>query len=294
VGVGNKKMKKTDFKRILIGLAAVSILCVTSALNVYGQATSGEVTPDITWQIEDGTLYIRGKGTVPTTMVGTTSQWSDSRSLFSAVVIEEGVVIVGKFVFNGYKNVVSLSIASSVKFIHRNAFSLCSKLATVEVKSAIPPNILVVTFASTNTKKVKLIVPAGTKAQYASHPFWKKFGTIEESNQPAVDAEKMTATLDSPCTVHLHRTTSFSGGGSAMKISLNGVEQGKLSNGGDMEMQTDRLVNKITVSWGKMVMTEFYFEGVSGGEVKMKYSAATNNYVIEGLGEEDDDEEEKI
>jgi len=40
VGVGNKKMKKIDFKRILIGLAVVSILSVMPTLTAFGQENS--------------------------------------------------------------------------------------------------------------------------------------------------------------------------------------------------------------------------------------------------------------
>jgi hypothetical protein len=256
------------------------MMCAVPALKAYGQEIGGEMTPEVKWYIEGETLHISGKGVVPTTMIGQQSPWRPYRSQFNAVVIEEGITGVGKFVFNKYKNVTSLTIAGSVEFLDANSFSGCSKLATVEVKSAIPPSINIGTFYSSKTKKAKLIVPDGCMDEYKSTPFWNQYGTVEESGQAAVDADEINRTIDAPCTIRLHREARFSGGGATLSVYLNGVEQGKLGNGEMIELTTDRLKNRIAIKWRKSNMGYFRFDAIPGGEVQINYSAATTNFKI--------------
>ncbi|MDR0371799.1 MAG: leucine-rich repeat domain-containing protein [Prevotellaceae bacterium] len=273
-------MRKVNLRKVFVGLAAMSMMCVWPALKVYGQEIGGEMTPEVKWYIEGETLHISGKGVVPTTLFGQQSPWHPYRSQFNAVVLEEGITEVGKFVFNKYKNITSLTIARSVENLANNSFSGCSRLATVEVKSTIPPTINVGTFILSKTKKAKLIVPDGCKAEYKETPFWKKFGTVEESGQAAADADDVNRILDAPCTVRLYREPRFSGGGANVSVYLNGVEQEKLGNGKTIEMTTDRMKNRIVIKWRKSDMGYLRFDAISGGEIQINYSAATGNVKI--------------
>jgi hypothetical protein len=233
-----------------------------------------------TWHIEGETLYLSGKGKVPATAFGQQSPWYQHRSQFNAVVIEEGVTEIGKFAFNGFKNITSLTIARSVRNLDGNSFSLCSNLATVEVKSATPPNVHINAFFSSKIKKAKLIVPNGCSAKYKDTPVWEKFGSVEESGQSAVDADELNRTLEASCTVHLYREARFSGGAATLRVYLNGVEQEGLDNGQTVEMKTDRLKNEIVIKWRKSNLGRLYFDAVSGGVMKINYSAATANFKI--------------
>jgi hypothetical protein len=273
-----KEMKNLKIKKLLLELTAMSMVCAMSALKAYGQEIGGELSSEVKWRIEGETLYISGKGVAPTTMFGQQSPWRPYRSQFNAVVIEEGITKVGKNVFNGYKNVTSLTIAGSVESLDANSFSGCSKLATVEIKSAIPPSISVATFVSSKIKKAKLVVPAGCKSGYKDIPFWNKFGAIEESEQPAVDADEVSRTLATPCVIRLYREARYSGGAVDLNVYLNGVEQKKLGNGETIEMTTDCLKNAIAIKWRKSDMGYFRFDAVSGGEIQINYSAATTNF----------------
>jgi hypothetical protein len=244
----------------------------------YGQnpATGGELTPDITWHIDAETLFISGKGVVPTTLLNTVSPWNASRSLFHSVVIEEGITDVGMYVFNGFKNLTSLTIGSSVKSLRPVSFSYC-RLALVEVKSAIPPEINAVAFYATKLNKAKLIVPAGAKAAYEADPFWKNFGAIEESALVANDQDEAKAwteakTMAEPCVIRLIRTTNFVGGGRKLIVFLNGVEQGKLKNGSTVVMQTDREKNAIELRLGKNSVAYKRFDAIPGGDVSVTFS----------------------
>jgi hypothetical protein len=96
------------------------------ALKAYGQETGGEMSSEVRWYIEGETLYLSGKGVVPTTMFGQQSPWHPYRSQFNAVVIEEGITRVGKYVFNRYKNITSLTIAGSVESLDANCFEAIS------------------------------------------------------------------------------------------------------------------------------------------------------------------------
>ncbi|MDR1602082.1 MAG: leucine-rich repeat domain-containing protein [Tannerella sp.] len=273
-------MKNLRVKKLLLGLAAMSVMYAMPTPKAYGQEIGGELTPEVKWYIEDETLHVSGKGVMPTTLFGQQSPWHTYRSQFNAVVIEEGITEVGKFVFNGYKNITSLTIAGSVESLAGNSFSGCSKLSTVEVKSAIPPNISVGTFISSKTKKAKLIVPDGCMAEYRDTPFWNKFGTVEESRRAATDADEVNSTLDEPCTVRLYREARFSAGAANMSVYLNGVEQGKQGNGETIEMKTDRLKNRIVIKWRKTYLCYFRFDAIPGGEIQINYSAATGNIQI--------------
>ncbi|MDR1406852.1 MAG: leucine-rich repeat domain-containing protein [Tannerella sp.] len=273
-------MKKTDLRKSAVALAAAAMMAAMPALRAYGQEIGGDLTSAARWYIADGTLYLSGRDTVPTTMFGQQSPWHPYRTQFNAVVIEEGITGVGKHVFNGYGNITSLTVAGSVRFLDDNSFSLCRNLAVVEVRSAIPPNVDAATFVLTKIKKAKLVVPTGCSAEYKDTPFWNKFGAIEESGLTATDAEEIGRTLDEPCTVRLYREARYSGAFSSLRVFLNGVEQEPLKNGQAIEMQTDRPRNRIAIKWRKSNMGYFSFDAIPGGAVQINYSAATTNFRI--------------
>jgi hypothetical protein len=261
--------------------AVVSMVCAMPALSAYGQDIGGEMTPEVRWYIEGGTLYLCGEGVVPTTMLGDLSPWHAYRSQFDKVVIEEGITEVGKNVFNGYRNVTSLTVAGSVRMLGYNSFSACGNLATVEVKSAVPPSLSNATFILSKPKRAKLIVPDGCTAEYREAPFWNKFGRVEESGRAATDAEEVNRMLDTSCVVILYREPRFSGGGAGLSVYLNGVKQEKLRNGEVIRMKTDRLKNRIVIKWHKSNMGYFCFDAIPGGRIQINYSAATTNFMME-------------
>ena len=278
-------------KKILTVVAMATIMALMPSDGLFGQNTSGSLSPEVTWRIDNNTLYISGKGIVPTTPYRAKSAWSDARTLFNAVVIEDGITLVGKNVFAGYSNITSLSVAGSVKELSPESFSKCGKLTTVELKGATPPDLNHTTFAGVNVRNVKLIVPAGTKANYTADPIWSLFTKLEESAQTAQAAP--VETLTQPCTVQLIRK----GGAVAVKfpVFLNGIEQEKLAAGKTVTMQTDRSQNMLYIKQGNETLAVQRFNATAGGEVKIRvvYIMKTNVYMfLEGEGEEVDVEEE--
>ena len=264
-------------KILLAVLAIASILAVMPVSDLYGQDASktigGELTPDIAWHIENNTLYISGKGVVPTTMFGARSAWNDYRALFHTVVIEDGITGVGQNVFIAYKNLSSLTIGEDVKDLAPNSFNSCKNLSVVEVKGAIPPDISLSTFYKVKFKNAKLIVPAGTKTTYEADPLWNQFSKIEESAQPAKVQPATVKTLAEPCIIHLTRTGNFVGGGVKLRVFLNGVEQEKLGNAQTITMQTDRDKNELYIQQGKKrAIVVRRFDATAGGDIHIEFS----------------------
>lgn len=264
--------------KVLLVLTIASVVALMQVSSLFGQATSqmiaGELTPDIRWQIENNTLYIRGNGVIQTTMYGTQSAWQNQQSLFNSVVIEDGIKEIGKNVFLAHKRISSLTIGGNVRDIGFLAFSKCKNLSVVEVKGAIPPDLCIGSFYKLKFKKAKLIVPAGTKATYLADPIWSKFGTIEESVHPPTDGlPAPVETLAEPCLIHLRRTSNFVGGGINLKVFLNGVEQPmRLGNGQTILLQTDRNKNVLYFQQGKYTHSIRRFNATSGGDVRIEYS----------------------
>jgi len=277
--------------KILSVVAMATIMAVMPLSGLFGQETNGTLSSGVVWRIENNTLYFSGKGIVPTTMFRAKSAWDKYRSLFNAVVIEEGVTLVGKNVFAGYTNVNSLTVAASVRELSPESFSKCGKLTTVELKGATPPDLNHTTFAGVNLRNVKLIVPAGTKAAYTTDPLWSLFTKIEESAQSAQAAP--VETLSQPCIVNLTRK----GGAVAVKfpVFLNGVEQEKVAAGKTVTMQTDRAQNMLYIKQGNAPLAVCRFDATAGGEVNIRvvYILKTNiyMYVVGGVSDESDAEE---
>jgi hypothetical protein len=259
--------------KFLAVLAFTTIMVVMSMSDLFGQdIVGGELSPDISWRIENNTLYISGEGVVPSTMFGARSAWHSHRSLFNSVVIEDGITDLGQSLFVGYKNITSLTIAGSVKDFAVNAFNSCKNLSVVEVKGSTPPDISLSVFYKVKYKNAKLIVPVGTKEIYASDPLWSQFVKIEESGQPATDQPAPIGTLSEPGTIYLKRTSNFVGGGVNVQVFLNGVEQQKLGNAKTNVMQTDRDKNELYIQQGKRRIAMRRFDATAGGDVHIEFS----------------------
>ena len=263
--------------KLLIVLTIIAIVAVVPVNELYGRSSQenigGELNSDISWRIENNTLYLSGKGVVPTTMLGAKSAWHKFRANFNSVVIENGISGLGQNLFVGYKNITSLTVAASVKDIAPSAFNSCKKLSVVEVKGATPPDISVSVFYKVKLRKaVKLIIPAGTRAAYEADPLWNKFGVIEESSQSADEQAAPAETLEKPFIVKLTRTTNFVGAGVDLRVFLNGVDWGELENGGTVTMETDRSKNVLYVAHGEDAVVVRRFDATPGGFANLEFS----------------------
>jgi len=278
-------------KNLIAILILIFIVAVVRMPDLYGQESAenigGELTPDITWRIENNILYLSGNGVVPTTMYGAKSAWFNYKSQFHSVVIEDGITGVGQNIFIGYKNLRSLTIAGTVKDIPTNAFNTCTSLSLIELRGAIPPDINITTFYKLKFNNVKLIVPSGTKATYKDDPFWGQFINVEESTFQVAANPATPELLEAPCTIRLTRTTNFVGGGVKLNVFLNGSEMEKLGNGQTIEMRTDRAKNMLFIKQGKRPVTVRRFDATAGSNVNIEFSYFLGNMKIIEDGKEE-------
>ena len=103
---------------------------------------------DLTWTLEeDGTLRISGTGRMDNyaeirkelgkdgkIQYGSSAPWSDS--VFSRVVIEEGVVYIGSYAFTGC-TMTEVSLPATVTAIGQGAFEHCEKLTTASLPDSV-------------------------------------------------------------------------------------------------------------------------------------------------------------
>ncbi|MDR1130179.1 MAG: leucine-rich repeat domain-containing protein [Prevotellaceae bacterium] len=129
------------------------------------------------WEINDGTLTVRGSGNIPD---GT--HWKDH--VITSVIIGDSITGIGSSNFQNQKNLASVTIGASVESLGMLAFSMCRKLVAVKVKRAEPPKMrgMSEAFMYVPVSKAQLTVPTGAKAAYSEDKRWKKFGEIVEEN----------------------------------------------------------------------------------------------------------------
>lgn len=83
-----------------------------------------------------GTLYIEGVGELPEYNDSTNKPpWVDYRSSIKTLVIEEGITVIGKGVFQKHKALTSISFPSTIKQLKARSFMDCDKLESVTLPS---------------------------------------------------------------------------------------------------------------------------------------------------------------
>ena len=103
----------------------------------------------------------------------------DACTSLSYVELHEGLTSIGKCAFSACP-IEMITIPSTVKSIDKGAFMSCSKLKVCRIKVVEPFEIHKVTFTSDLYDIVTLIVPQGSKSDYAKTECWSLFKTIIE------------------------------------------------------------------------------------------------------------------
>lgn len=120
--------------------AAVLALCLAlSLLPVGAQAaeSSGEWGTNLTWTCDGTTLTLQGSGAMSNTdtdMPAETATWKTS---VTRVVIETGVLSVGKAAFKDWTALTSVSLPQGLAAVGDNAFNGCSALTQADLPTSV-------------------------------------------------------------------------------------------------------------------------------------------------------------
>ena len=104
------------------------VLCVFSLCTIHAE---------ITWTLsDDGTLTISGTD-MPDYYSYYGSPWYSQRGKIKKVVIEDGVMNIGKYAFCDCSGLTSVTIPNSVTSIGEKAFQNCSGLTSVSIPNSV-------------------------------------------------------------------------------------------------------------------------------------------------------------
>ena len=92
---------------------------------------SGDCNANINWRLGyDGILYVTGNGHIPDYAFDKTP-WGEYVDSITAIVVEDGIDVVGKNCFIGCVKAESVTLAPSVRLIDNGAFYNCSALMEI-------------------------------------------------------------------------------------------------------------------------------------------------------------------
>lgn len=110
-------MKRNQILTMAVTMAGL-FLCF-SGKTVLANGTSTNVT----WNVSGEVLYIDGTGDMPDWAEGEDQPWIGYKNTIKSVEIGDGVTSVGDRAFEGYSNIVEVTIADSVKNIGEYSFA---------------------------------------------------------------------------------------------------------------------------------------------------------------------------
>ena len=118
--------------------ALEDVVTLGDGTHYAGAFRSGNCTSAVKWTMdENGVLTVLGEGHIPDYSEIDSAPWSAYAAEIKAVVIEDGIDIVGKNAFGGCTALTSVTLADSVRLIEDSAFYGCASLAEL----ALPANL---------------------------------------------------------------------------------------------------------------------------------------------------------
>ena len=129
-----------------------------------------------------------------TIVVDENNEWFDSRNDCNALIDLDGVVLrvgskntvipngifeIGEGAFNGLP-ITTMTIPSSITYIHYGAFKDCSQLASVTVEATTPPRLSQEVFIN-NASGRKIYVPSASLAAYQAASGWSDYAADIEA-----------------------------------------------------------------------------------------------------------------
>ena len=134
-------MKKIISFTLCIVIALSALMSINLTALADGSGNCGTNGSNVTWTLSGGTLTINKGSSGEARMADFVNNgaarpgWYDSRTDITKIIIEEGVVNIGSYAFDGCSNVTSVDFGS-IDTIGNNAFMNCTALTQVELPSS--------------------------------------------------------------------------------------------------------------------------------------------------------------
>ena len=126
-------------KKVLVLLALLAAVCglLTFSAAAESAVASGICGENLTWTLDAaGTLTVSGTGAMKDYNYKG-APWHQSRDSIQAVVVENGVTVIGEYAFESCSSLTSITIPESVTTIGRSAFEDCSSLSSITIPEGV-------------------------------------------------------------------------------------------------------------------------------------------------------------
>ena len=143
-----KESEGPPMKKRLISLLVALCMAVTllpvSAITAWAEdppksgkcGATGDGS-DVTWQLTENTLTIRGSGAMEDFPFGSYQPRYSFHDQITSVVVSPGVTSIGECAFKGFSKLIHVDIANSVISIGSQAFSYCSSLTNITIPQSV-------------------------------------------------------------------------------------------------------------------------------------------------------------
>ena len=98
---------------------------------------SGTLEENLTWEFRDGTLTISGNGYMGSYSISENPPWFHLRDGIHTIVVSEGVMSLGGWVFKEHSNVTKVILPSTLKYISARVFQDCFNLTEINIPDKI-------------------------------------------------------------------------------------------------------------------------------------------------------------
>ena len=112
---------------LILSLITLFVVCSPSI-----DADSGNISEEVSWTYESGTLTVSGTGNI-----GNGRYFSEYCGTTEKLIIEEGIISIGDFNFNDFRNLKDLSLPNTLVKISKEAFSFCFSLERIVLPASL-------------------------------------------------------------------------------------------------------------------------------------------------------------
>lgn len=128
--------KKLNIMRLLAFITVCSVLIGLTVIPSFA-VESGSCGENITWELNAGTLSIKGSGEMTDFKDSQLAPWYKFREDIVRLEISDQIKSIGNYAFYGCKNIVSVRIPNSVRTIGKAAFASCERLRSVQMGGSV-------------------------------------------------------------------------------------------------------------------------------------------------------------